>query len=448
MKPGYRIAQKDENPRHRIEAQPEKVDSPNESEIDSSMRDHLHLIPFAASALPPKRHREIELLLCCAGTLNPGAVGRIRSLACQDVDWSYIEETAIKHKVLPLLHRGLKEAGPKTAPDDVMKRLRTLILKLAEQNLIFSASLLKILDFLKSQGIPAVPFKGPVLAELIHGDLALRQFSDLDILVHGRDAFRALSTLERRGFRPEIRLNGKQFSAYRKTEDNILVIAGQGKLMVELHWEMTGRCSSLPLDLDYLLPGLESTPFLGKRVDHLSPADLLVYLCLHGNKDRWALLDSICCVSELLAARPTLDWRRVENTVDRFHCKKMLFLGLFLTNALLDARIPEPVFRKITEDRQIRKTAREVCKRLFHENHGSNDGSFSVRFSTFHFTTSDRLTDQIRLACRLAGSPTKSDWRMLPLPAALSFLYYIIRPLRLAAAYSLTVMKRRRKNLA
>jgi len=36
--------------------------------------------------------------------------------------------------------------------------------------------LLKLLDLFENHGIPAVPFKGPVLASSIYGDLSLRQF--------------------------------------------------------------------------------------------------------------------------------------------------------------------------------------------------------------------------------------------------------------------------------
>jgi hypothetical protein len=37
----------------------------------------------------------------------------------------------------------------------------------ARKNLVFTGELIRILDCLQSHGIPAIPFKGPVLAEAV-----------------------------------------------------------------------------------------------------------------------------------------------------------------------------------------------------------------------------------------------------------------------------------------
>ena len=53
---------------------------------------------------------------------------------------------------------------------------------------------------LESQGIPAVAFKGPVLARRAHGDVALRPAIDLDLLVRRDDLHRAVTVLAAQGY--------------------------------------------------------------------------------------------------------------------------------------------------------------------------------------------------------------------------------------------------------
>ncbi|GAG91885.1 unnamed protein product, partial [marine sediment metagenome] len=84
---------------------------------------------------------------------------------------------------MPLLYQSLKKTCPEAVPDDTLEQLRAYFLTNAKRNLFLTGKLLRLLELLKDNGILAVPFKGPVLAESVYGDLSLRQFADLDILV-------------------------------------------------------------------------------------------------------------------------------------------------------------------------------------------------------------------------------------------------------------------------
>ena len=43
--------------------------------------------------------------------------------------------------------------------------------------------LARIMACLENHSVDAIPYKGPALAQAIYGDVAMRQFSDLDILI-------------------------------------------------------------------------------------------------------------------------------------------------------------------------------------------------------------------------------------------------------------------------
>jgi len=53
-------------------------------------------------------------------------------------------------------------------------------------NFFLTKELLELLTLFEAHCIPASPYKGPALAIMAYGNLALRQFSDLNILVHKR----------------------------------------------------------------------------------------------------------------------------------------------------------------------------------------------------------------------------------------------------------------------
>jgi hypothetical protein len=55
--------------------------------------------------------------------------------------------------------------------------------------------LLQTLELLRESGIQTVPFKGPALAVQAYGDLSLRQYDDLDLLIHEADVPRAYQLL-------------------------------------------------------------------------------------------------------------------------------------------------------------------------------------------------------------------------------------------------------------
>jgi len=65
----------------------------------------------------------------------------------------------------------------------------------AASNVFLTNKLFEILNLFKENDILALPFKGPVLAESVYGDISLRKFVDLDILVHKRIGYGVKSFL-------------------------------------------------------------------------------------------------------------------------------------------------------------------------------------------------------------------------------------------------------------
>jgi hypothetical protein len=170
----------------------------------------------------------------------------------------------------------------------------------------------------------------------------------------------------------------------------------------------------------------------------LSAEDLLLVLCLHGFTHLWERLGWICDVASLIDRRKDIDWELVLQNAAALGCRRILSLGLFLAKELLEAPVPEGVWERLTPDITVRTVAAEIQEQLFTERDLSR--SF-VDGMILHLRMRERTRDRLRSCLRLAVTPRNYDWMFLSLPDWLSFLYYPLRPLRLAGKYGANFLK-------
>jgi len=383
---------------------------------------------------------ETELLICCVQACTDSErADRIKALLRKDLDWAYLIQTALRHATMPLLYRSLVTASPQAVPRATLDELRDHFHSNARRNFVLTGELFKCLGLLGAHGIPAVPYRGPVLAASLYGDFSLRQFADLDILVHKKDVIRARDTLISQGYRPEFQLTGAQEAAYLRSQSEYKVMHDEGLVIVEIHWRITERYFSFPLDPDQLWERLEPVSLAGREVRTFSPEDLLLILCAHGTKHLWERLGWICDVAKLLCAHQAMDWQRVMEQACALGGERMLFLGLFLANDLLGAPFPEEVLQKVQADPAVVSLARQVCEWLWHDAH---ERPGDLESCLFHLRARERPQDRIRYCVRLAVTTTPGDWALVRLPSPLFPLHYVLRPIRLVGKYGPGLLRR------
>jgi len=144
---------------------------------------------------------EHRLLLACARVCSDSdRRDLIHSCLGEQIDWEYLLQAAGRHMMNSLLYWHLNATCRDAVPQAIMERLHDHFLKSAKSNLLLTAELLRILELFENNVIPAIPFKGPVLALTLYEDPALREFGDLDILVQKDNVFRALKLLPALGY--------------------------------------------------------------------------------------------------------------------------------------------------------------------------------------------------------------------------------------------------------
>jgi hypothetical protein len=384
---------------------------------------------------------EVRLLLACARVgLDAAHAEQVQALLGQGLDWAWLLRAARRHAAAPLLYWHLSRVAPGAIPAPLGDDLRQRFHDNARHSLLLTGELLRLLPLFASRGVRALPFKGPTLAAYAYGNLALRQFIDLDLLILPADFPRARELLAAEGYRPGLPLPPAQEEAYLAAAGQVPFVKEGRTCTVELHARFAPRDFYFPLGLERLWPRLRPLSLGGNPVRTLAGEDLLLVLCAHGAKHLWGCLGWVCDVAELLRVQQAMNWAAVADEARTLRCERVLLLGLVLAHDLLQAPVPEEVFRRARGVPAARALAARVAEQIFREADGR---AWGLENGLFQLRVRERLRDGLRYALSLALGPTVADWTALRVPASLSFLYYLSRPARLALKYGRLALRRR-----
>jgi hypothetical protein len=385
------------------------------------------------SACPEK-----ELLARCARTrIDPASTKKIAALLNGNLDWDYVFDQAAENSVTPLLGRQLQALPTGGVPAPVLDRLKEVCRANTIRCLFLTAELIRIFDLFHSRGIQAIAYKGPALAMQAYGDMTLRQFEDIDIIVRQSDLPKANEVMLGLGYRP-------RFDWIVSSGVPSSIIPGEynyrdekRRIMVELHTELTLRHFPKVPDLEDFSNRLTFVKLNDREIPTFSVEDTLIVLSLHGTKDFWERLSWIADISELIQRYPNLDWSVTIDRAKVLRAERMLHVALLLATNLTETPFAEEIQRRLRSDRTANDLASEVWTGLMRRNYGSLNakGRFNFRRRMLPGT------DGWRYAVRLSVVPAEEDYEMIRLPGILSPLYIALRPLRLLRKYGLNSRK-------
>jgi putative nucleotidyltransferase-like protein len=380
-----------------------------------------------ASGFVAARPEQTLLLTCARAALDARQRKQVQDLVLQPLDWELVVQLADRHGLQPLLHWHLNDVCPDVVPAAIRQHLRVAFQRVSALNILLTHELQKLLTLFAEHDIQAVPYKGPVLALQLYGNVALRQFSDLDILVHPRDVLRARDLLIAEGYAQLPPLTEGQQAVLLRTQCNLPFTRERNRMIVELHWTVSAPTFARPFEVDDFWSRL-----LDGRLETMSikvPAneDLLFALCIHGSKHLWERLAWICDIAGLVATQTELNWEELMRCARATGNERMLFLGLRLAADLLEAPLPKQVEAALNADASVAALAGDVVRDLFTPTLTRTGMSGYFRFQ---LRARRRIRDKLNYL-RFTFTPNEEDLVRLNLPAGLSFIYYLVRPVRL-----------------
>jgi hypothetical protein len=239
---------------------------------------------------------------------------------------------SLTHGVAPLLHNALRRAAsPITASGagdlHALRRANmvrgTLALRQRDE----------VLSILQREGIPVLTLKGAALANTWYGDMSLRPFIDIDLLVPREKVRHARELLLQAGYE-----EGPNPGA-----DHHLppLIRLDRPCFIELHYDLTRLAHCFQPSFDDLYSRSMTLPSARDvSVRTLSAEDTLIHLCLHAlahiDHDHGWQLRHLCDLSRHIDAF-TIDWvsyrKRARSLGVEAGCAAVLALGHIVAGA-------------------------------------------------------------------------------------------------------------------
>lgn len=379
---------------------------------------------MSTPTLPPAS-RLLQLLwtgkpLGCTPTAPPPAT---------EADWQRMLSLATRHSLAPLLAAELLTRTDLALPASVTTQLTAIRERAARRALMQIAELLRVLAAFQHEGIPALTFKGQLLAEQAYGDVSLRSCFDLDIFVPEAEVLRAKQAVVALGYRPEFALQPYQEADLLRIECEYTFIHTATGARVDLQWRPRARYFSFPLPARELWERSISTTLAGHPVRTFAMEDLVLMLVVHGAKHTWSRLDQVSTLAAVLRNHPGLEWSAVEQRAREYGAHRMLLLGVQLAVTWFSAPIPDWLLSAVKQDGQTDALASELAQGWFATDPPPASVTASLRI---HLRMRERLIDRVRHCFWLSVTPGIQDWQALRLPPALHALHYFLRPVRLA----------------
>ena len=285
---------------------------------------------------------------------------------------------------------------------------------LAVRNLWLTAELLRVMAGFQAEGIPALSFKGPVLEAMLYGERTVREYSDVDVLVHKEDVARALGVLGELGFEAG---DGVEQWFFEGGRERPLVRKSTGAV-VDLHWGLMPRSFAGDLGGEGIWERCARVRIGKREIPTLGDEDLVHFLCVHGTKHQWESSQWVRDVAGVVRARPGIDWDAVMQEARRTGTRRAVLLGLHLAHELEGADVPGELLAAARLDRVVR-AAPGAWGGMVYSWRVSARGRArwrAVRGSIFEATPADRMAYKM--------------------PRVMWGLYPVIRPLRLVLKYA------------
>jgi hypothetical protein len=396
--------------------------------IKARRRTSLSMPPTQALA----QEKLASLLVCTRTQVDRDTTERIAGVAHREPDWEGLFAAANEQRLLPIFCKNFAGYTGEALPSRWRQRVSEEFMRNSCRNLALTAELFRVLEALEGHGVRATPYKGPVLAAQAYGDVALRQFSDLDIMVPQRQIAAAHDALIALGYRALVAglINGCEGAQGRRQIPGQYAYRNECGTMVELHTELTLRYFPRRLNVDELCGRREVVNVCGREVPTFSREDTLLLLSVHGSKHFWESLGWIADIAALSNAAPGLDWGLALERARGWGVQRMVLLGAALAAQLYDVRLPDEAASSLNRDGVARHLADGICQRFL----AAEPVQLGV-FSRFAFRVRMRgsLFQGLLYAVRLALMPTELD-RGAHVPC-FEPVYALLRPLRLARTY-------------
>jgi hypothetical protein len=349
-------------------------------------------------------------------------------------NWESLLAACSYHQVSPIVFHRLKNHSAHIVPSGILERLRARFYRISAYNHRLAMLLVELIEEFEREQIPCLALKGPAVALAAYGDLSLRQYEDIDILIRAEHVAKAVETLFNRGFHPALGHDERYKDV--KLYHEITLMAPDESYSLDLHWQLAPPYARVFGPDPAALWGRAATLHLpAGDVPVLSREDMFLALCQHGSRHRWWQLKWLFDIAEILRSASTLDWSRVDEVMKMYPmARPPASMAALLARELLGAQVSPPVAEILAASDRTRGVARAVRSEFLTK--GQTNGSAHDTLLGLEQRPLERAKYMVNEAVlypvrEVLFTVTDKDRQFVTLPENLRVLYYLIRPLRL-----------------
>ena len=408
------------------------------------------------------------LIICCQTNPNKDNIEFIHSyLNTTHLEINTLIGLANQHGILPLVYKNLiklhenypdtgSESGM-TNPEDslntnhqlpitnhkILSAFKQQYLLIARHNMLMSAELIRIMKLLEENRIEAIAFKGPTLSQMTYGDITLRQYSDLDILVDEKHLYQTAELIVDQNYEPMDSIEFLKNRAKLHVEKNYEFYGRKNGIKVEIHWRLINS-SFLKKFKNYdVFTAPQDIKINQTDIPTLDTKILLLYLSNHGASHMWERLEWIVDIDRLIKSEEaSLNWDEILKLASTLQSRTTLLLGLGLSRELFNTKLPSNI-HSLLDSAQISSLVALILNTfesdLLAKDHTSHEKNLKV--FQFHLALQDSLATKAGFILQTLFGYSDRDVMMVNLPRPFFFLYYPLRILRIINKYTFEPLK-------
>jgi len=375
----------------------------------------------------PNLSPEGRLLIMIARDRHREADRELLAAAAREVDnWPLVVQRAAEHFILPLAFRALSCLPSTAVPPAVLQEMKRAMKPVIMQSLKFAAEQRTFSeDILRKHEIRHVFMKGQALAGAYYQAPGERYCRDVDLLVDRSSLVQVADLAQTKGYTvyPNRGLLSHRDLVAAARFYPVICLIGPTNILFEVHSKLDKV--NLLFDTHGLLDRSDQCTVHGSPLSMLPLAEHFVYVCLHSTRHLWSHLNWLVDMDAMVQhddfdEAKVLDFARscgVESTVEA--CLE-LYRGCASS---------------IVDRSELSAPAQHLLDSLVLHVEEGPKLEFSLRKDrpypdfSFQWQATPKYRRRVRFKTRFSSmKPTFKDYKALPLPSRLHWLYYFTRP--------------------
>lgn len=377
---------------------------------------------------PPIHSPEFKLLLSCCRVIPSIVEIKLREeILGSKIDEDLFYSLILRHRIGPIIYHNLK------IDDRISEALKRKLKQLSDENIMKSLAakqmIIRIQREFNIKKLKGFFLKGTTLAEKYYGDVSLRHSLDLDFWVEESGIEVMSIFLLKEGYDSDpaiLSLNKTQLDYIKRIDHDLQFINAKNDLLksVELHWKIRGSLGSFSFDPNIVYDKLANFKVGTETIKVFDEIDNLLYLCTHGIEHAWFRLKWLFDIPQILD-EVEFDWEEVIRRAIELKCLNHFIISFLVLNELVDQEIPS-VLKGFIDRKRIRPTLDYIYSSMTDEATFNESDSSRIKYLRFMISQSRNGFFNSHLILKYLTGP--NDWKLLPLPEYLFFLYFPLRP--------------------